>query len=173
MDGAWHLYRPAERWRGGPEWQVRAVLATEAWTAVGYRLPVLELFPTGEERERLDHLGPDPLADDWDAAEALRRLTADPERSIGEALLDQRVIAGIGNVWRCEICFLRGLEPDAPVRAVGDPAALVALVKRMFEANRQPAARSPPATRAAAVRTTSTAAAASRAAAAARRSAGR
>ncbi|HSP96858.1 MAG TPA: DNA-formamidopyrimidine glycosylase family protein [Candidatus Dormibacteraeota bacterium] len=136
MDGAWHLYRPAERWRGGPEWQVRAVLATEAWTAVGYRLPVLELFPSGEEGERLGHLGPDPLAEDWDPAEALRRLTADPERSISAALLDQRVIAGIGNVWRCEICFLRGLDPDAPLRAVGDPAALLGLVKRMFEANR-------------------------------------
>jgi endonuclease-8 len=136
MDGAWHLYRPAEHWRGGPEWQVRAVLATAAWTAIGYRLPVLELFPSGEEGERLGHLGPDPLADDWDPAEALRRLTADPERSLSEALLDQRVIAGIGNVWRCEICFLRGLDPDAPVRAVADPAALLALVKRMFEANR-------------------------------------
>ena len=136
MDGAWHLYRAGERWRGGPEWQVRAVLATETWTAVGYRLPVLELFPTSEESEHVGHLGPDPLGEDWDADEALRRLTADPERSLSEALLDQRVIAGIGNVWRCEICFLRGVHPDAPVRAVKDPAALVASVQRMFEANR-------------------------------------
>ena len=136
MDGAWYLHHPGERWRGGPDWEVRAVLATEPWIAIGYRLPVLELFATGEERERLGHLGPDPLADDWDADEALRRLTADPERSISDALLDQRVIAGIGNVWRCEICFLRGLDPDVPVREVKDPPALVALVKRMFEANR-------------------------------------
>jgi endonuclease-8 len=52
-----------------PDWQIRAILETEAWTAVGYRLPVLELFPTREEGERLGHLGPDPLADEWDPDE--------------------------------------------------------------------------------------------------------
>ena len=112
------------------------MLESEEWTAVGYRLPVLELFPSREEGERLRHLGPDPLSEDWDADEALHRLTADPARSISEALLDQRVIAGVGNVYRCEICFLRGVHPDAPVSAVRDPAALVSLVKRLFEANR-------------------------------------
>lgn len=136
MDGAWYLFRPGESWRGGPDFQVRAVLATEAWVAVGYRLPVLELFRTAEEQARFGHLGPDPLGDDWDPDEALRRLTADPERSLSETLLDQRVIAGIGNVWRCEICFLRGVHPDAPVRALKDPARVVASIKRMFEANR-------------------------------------
>ncbi len=136
MDGSWHLYRPGERWFGGPAWQIRAVLESEEWTAIGYRLPVLELFPSGEERERLGHLGPDPLSDDWNPEEALRRLSADPARPIGEALLDQRVIAGIGNVYRCELCFLRGIHPDASVGSVRDPAALVALVKRLFEANR-------------------------------------
>lgn len=136
MDGMWHLYRAGEAWRGGPQWQVRAVLESEPWTAVGYRLPVLEVFATAEEGERLGHLGPDPLGDDWDPDEALRRLTADPERSISETLLDQRVIAGIGNVWRCEICFLRGMPPDAPVRELRDPAALIASIRRMFEANR-------------------------------------
>jgi endonuclease-8 len=136
MDGSWHLYRPGERWRGGPDWQIRAVLESEEWTAVGYRLPVLELFPTREEGEHVGHLGPDPLTAEWDPDEVLRRLTADPARSISEALLDQRVLAGIGNVFRCELCFLRGIHPDAPVGAVKDPAALVALVKRVFEANR-------------------------------------
>lgn len=136
MDGSWHLYRPDERWRGGPAFEVRAVLATAPWTAVGYRLPVLELFATAEEAARLGDLGPDPLGNDWDADEALRRLTRDPARTISAALLDQHVIAGIGNVWRCEICFLRGLDPWMPVGAVRDPAALVSLVKRLFEANR-------------------------------------
>jgi endonuclease-8 len=104
----------------------------------GGRLPPAgaELFATAEESARLGHLGPDPLGADWDAGEALRRRTADPDRSISEALLDQRVITGIGNVWRCAICFLRGLAPDAAVRALHDPAALVASVRRMFEANR-------------------------------------
>jgi formamidopyrimidine-DNA glycosylase len=136
MEGSWHLYRAGETWRGGPDWQVRAVLQTASWSAVGYRLPVLELFPTAEEAEHVGHLGPDPLGDDWDAAEALRRLLADPSRQISEALLDQRVIAGIGNVWRCELCFLRGLDPWMAVGDVRDPARLIDLVKRGFEANR-------------------------------------
>ncbi|MDX2166573.1 MAG: DNA-formamidopyrimidine glycosylase family protein [Deltaproteobacteria bacterium] len=136
MEGAWHLYRAGEAWRGGPDWQVRAVLQTASWRAVGYRLPVLALFPTADEPQHVGHLGPDPLGDDWDADEALRRLLADPERTISEALLDQRVIAGIGNVWRCELCFLRGLDPWMAVGAVRDPARLVDLVKRAFEVNR-------------------------------------
>ncbi len=105
----------------GPDWQIRALLETEAWIAVGFRLPVLELFETAREDEVLGHLGPDPLGPDWDPAEALRRLTADPQRSIGEALLDQRVIAGLGNVWRCELCFLRGIHPSTPVGRVSRP----------------------------------------------------
>lgn len=136
MEGAWHLYRPGERWQGGPEFQVRAVLETPGWVAVGYRLPVLELFATADEPAHVGHLGPDPLGDDWDAAEALRRLMADPTRCISDALLDQRVIAGIGNVWRCELCFLRGLDPSMPVGAVREPQRLIDLIKRAFEANR-------------------------------------
>lgn len=135
MDGAWHLYRHGERWRG-PGWQARAVLATDDWVAVGFRLPVVELLPRGSETEIADRLGPDPLGPDWDATEALRRLTRDPARTISAALLDQGVMAGPGNVYRCELCFLRGLDPWTPVGTVRDPGALVALVKRLFEANR-------------------------------------
>src|SRR5262249_61345758 len=86
--------------------------------------------------EVLVHLGPDPLSPAWDAAEALRRLTAEPERPIGDALLDQRVIAGPGNVWKSELCFLRGVDPSTPVGRVSRPERLVALVKELFEANR-------------------------------------
>jgi endonuclease-8 len=136
MDGAWHLYRHGERWRGLGV-HVRAVLENSAWQAVGFRLPVLDVLPTEREAEVIGHLGPDPLAPDWDADEALRRLLADPQRPLSEALLDQRVIAGIGNVYRCEICFLRGVDPWTPVGAVRDPAAMVGLVKRLFEANRK------------------------------------
>ena len=88
------------------------------------------------ESEIVGHLGPDPLQPDWDPAEALRRLVARPDRPIGEALLDQSVIAGPGNIYRCEICFLRGVDPWTPVGAMRDPAAVVALTKRLFEANR-------------------------------------
>lgn len=135
MEGSWHLYRPGERWQG-PAWQVRAVLENEAWVAVGFRLAVLDVVRSAEESAVVGHLGPDPLAADWDADEALRRLLADPQRSISEALLDQRVIAGIGNVYRCEICFLRGIDPWTPVADVPDPQALLRLTKRLFDANR-------------------------------------
>ena len=136
MDGAWHLYRHGERWRGLGV-HVRAVLENSAWQAVGFRLPVLDVLPTAREADVIGHLGPDPLAPDWNAAEALCRLLADPERPLSAALLDQRVIAGIGNVYRCEICFLRGVDPWTPVGGVREPVGLVSLVKRLFEANRQ------------------------------------
>ncbi len=135
MEGSWHLYRHGERWRG-PDFQVRALMETADWVAVGFRLAVTELVPTAAEHEVVGHLGPDPLASDWDPAEALRRLTADPARPIAEALLDQRVIAGPGNVYKCELCFLRGIDPWTPVGHVREPERLVALTKRVFDANR-------------------------------------
>src|SRR5919204_1181413 len=98
MDGAWHLYRPGERWRG-PQFQVRAVLRTRPWVAVGFRLAICELLPTAREREVVGHLGPDVLGPDWDPAEAARRLRAEAARAIGSALLDQRNLAGVGNIW--------------------------------------------------------------------------
>jgi endonuclease-8 len=136
MDGAWHLYAPGERWRGGPPHQVRAVLATEDRIAVGYRLPVLELIPTAEESRVVGHLGPDLLGPDWDVAQAVRRLTAEPDRPIGEALLDQRNLAGLGNVYKSELCFLRGVTPWAPAGGIASPERLVALGKRLLEANK-------------------------------------
>jgi endonuclease-8 len=135
MEGAWHLYRPGERWRG-PDWQVRAVLRTEPWVAVGFRLGICELLPTDREHEAVGHLGPDPLGPDWDAAEAVRRLRADPRRAVGTALLDQRAIAGPGNIYKCEVCFLRGVDPWTPVGQVDDLEALVDLLARLMAANR-------------------------------------
>ena len=135
MNGSWHLYRPGERWKE-PEWQVRALLETAPWIAVGFRLAVVDLLHAAREHEVLGHLGPDPLSQEWDADEALRRLTAEPDRAIGDALLDQRVMAGPGNVWKSEICFLRGVDPRTPVGRLSRPERLVALVKELFEANR-------------------------------------
>lgn len=136
MDGAWHVYAPGERWRGGPQWQVRAVLGNAERVAVGYRLPVLELLPTAREQRIVGRLGPDLLGPDWDPAEALRRLVADPAREIGEALLDQRVLAGVGNVYKSELCFLRGVTPWTPVADVPGPEHVVDLAKRLLEANK-------------------------------------
>jgi endonuclease-8 len=136
MEGAWHLYRPRERWRG-PDWQVRVVLRTEPWTAVGFRLGICELLATEREHEVVGHLGPDVLGPDWDPAEAVRRLRADPARAIGTALLDQRALAGPGNVYKSEVLFLRGVNPWTPVGEVDQLEGMVDLLKRLMEANRE------------------------------------
>ncbi|WP_406269793.1 DNA glycosylase [Actinacidiphila glaucinigra] len=136
MDGSWQLYAPGERWRGGPDHQVRAVLAHAEQVAVGYRLPVLELLRTAEEDRAVGHLGPDLLGPDWDPQEAVRRLTADPARPVGDALLDQRNLAGIGNVYKCELCFLRGVTPWMPVGEVPEPERIVALARKLLQANK-------------------------------------
>lgn len=135
MEGSWHLYRHGQRWHG-PDFQVRAVLANIDWVAVGFRLAIVELIGCASEPEVVGHLGPDPLGDDWDSSEALTRLRARPERTIGEALLDQTIMAGPGNVYRCEVCFLRGFDPWTPVGLVDEPAKIVDLMKRLMEVNR-------------------------------------
>ncbi|MGX2994160.1 Fpg/Nei family DNA glycosylase [Streptomyces sp. JNUCC 64] len=138
MDGAWRVYRPGERWRGGPTHQIRAVLGTATATAVGYRLPVLDLLRTRDEARVVGHLGPDPLGPDWDPDRVRENLLAVPGRPLGEALLDQRVLAGIGNVYRAELCFLVGATPWLPVGEL--PAdrlsGLPALARRLLTANR-------------------------------------
>lgn len=136
MDGSWHLYRTGERWRGGPGWQVRAVLENDEWQAVGYRLPVLELLATAEEHRVVGHLGPDLLGPDWDLAQALHRLLARLDRQIGMALLDQGNLAGLGNLYRCELLFLRGLTPWLPVGEVPELSAVVETGRRLLLANR-------------------------------------
>ncbi len=138
MDGAWHLYRPGSRWRG-PAFEVRAVLSTSQWIAVGFRLPVIDLLATSEEGGVVGHLGPDLLGDDWDPVEATRRLSVSPARPVAEALLDQRAVAGWGNVYKCEICFLRGVNPWTPVARIEDLGALVNLGHKLISANRRSA----------------------------------
>ena len=136
MDGAWHLYRPGRAWHG-PEHQVRAVLAVPEQVAVGFRLHDMALVPTGQEHRLVGHLGPDLLGPDWGPereAEAVRRLTAQPDRELGLALLDQTVMAGVGNLYKTEVCFLLGVSLWSPVSAV-DPAAAVALSRRLLRRN--------------------------------------
>ncbi|MFJ2733552.1 Fpg/Nei family DNA glycosylase [Streptomyces sp. NPDC087317] len=138
MEGAWKVYGAGERWKGGPGHQIRAVLGTADRSAVGYRLQVLELLRTSEDERTVAHLGPDLLGPDWDPDLAQANLLASPGRPLGEALLDQRNLAGIGNVYKSELCFLLGVTPWLPVGAVpADRAAkLPALAKNLLEANR-------------------------------------
>ncbi|MFF8193097.1 Fpg/Nei family DNA glycosylase [Streptomyces bobili] len=144
MDGAWKVFANGQRWSGGPAHQIRAILGTHDRTAVGYRLPVLDLLRTPDEQRVVGHLGPDLLGPDWDPGQALTNLLTDPARPLGEALLDQRNLAGIGNVYKSELCFLLGVTPWLPVGALpADRAAkLPALAKQLLEANRDRPVRS-------------------------------
>lgn len=134
MDGTWRVVAARER-LPGPAYQIRVILGTDEHTAVGLRLPVVDLIETARESELVGHLGPDLLGGDWDAEEAVRRLRSDPGRTIGEALLDQRNLAGIGTFYRAEICFLQGVHPRTPVGAVGDLPRLVKRVQLLLRAN--------------------------------------
>lgn len=135
MEGSWHLYRPGQAWRG-PRHEVRAVLTTGDKVAVGFRLPVVEIIPTDSESEIVGRLGPDPLQPTWDAAEAVRRVRQHPDQEIGTVVLDQSVIAGPGNVYKSEVCFLRGVHPRKLVRDVDDLEGFVGLLARLMQANR-------------------------------------
>jgi len=135
MDGAWHLYRPDQGWRGGPAHEIRAILQNAEWTAVGYRLPVVDLLATAREGEVVGHLGPDLLGPDWDTDEALRRLRERPQREIGDALRDQSNLAGIGNVYACETLFLEGVNPWDAVGSVVDLAAITQTARRLLMRN--------------------------------------
>jgi endonuclease-8 len=136
MDGAWRAYAPGERWSARPAHLIRVVLRTAAAVAVGYHLHEVALVPTAEEDRLTGHLGPDLLGADWDPAEATRRLAAEPDTSIAEALLDQRNLAGVGNLYKCEVLFLRGVSPWTPVRDVPDLPGMVALAQRLLASNR-------------------------------------
>jgi endonuclease-8 len=136
MDGSWHLYRPADRWRK-PSHQARAILTTADRVAVGFLLHDLELLPTAEEARLVGHLGPDLLDPAWSPsheAEAVRRLADRPTQELGLALLDQTVFAGIGNLYRAETCFLLGVSPFTPVSTV-DSSAVVALARKLLLRN--------------------------------------
>ncbi len=157
MDGSWYVQRTGQtttsagragrqgtgsRYRSGgsaagrAEHTIRAVLGNQTWSAVGYRLGELDLVPTADEHTLVGHLGPDVLGSTWDPAEVQRRLLADPQRPIGEALLDQRVLAGVGTFFMCEALFLRGVTPWSPTVEAGDLPALVDLIHRLLYANR-------------------------------------
>lgn len=134
MEGSWRLYRPGQRW-GRPAFEVRVVLQTERWQAVGFLLAEVKVVPRSLEHELVGHLGPDLLGSDWDPDEAVRRLAAQPRAPIAVALLEQRNLAGLGNVYANELCFLRGMLPTRPVAEV-DLSATVDLAHRLILANR-------------------------------------
>jgi endonuclease-8 len=134
MDGTWRVRPAAERIRDSH--RIRLLLANEDWQAIGYQLGVVELIRTNEEDKVTGHLGPDLLGPDWDPDEAVRRLSAEPGRPIGEALLDQRNLAGVGVAIATEMLFLRGVDPWRPVGQVENLHALVDLGQRLLDFNK-------------------------------------
>jgi len=136
MDGSWHIYRKGTPWKGGPGHSIRAVLATDEWECVGYRLHDMRIVPTTAESELVGHLGPDVLGPDWDLDEALRRLRDQPEAEIGVAILDQRNLAGIGNLYKVESLFMTRTHPWTRVADVPDLPGLVTRARTLMQANR-------------------------------------
>ena len=134
MDGFWRV-RPAGTPLGEAH-RVRLILANDKWQAAGYLLGITELLPASAEHRVTGHLGPDLLGPDWDPDEAARRILGQPGRPIGEALLDQRNLAGIGTWYCAEMLFLRGIHPGRTVGSVEDLSALVDLGHRLLDANK-------------------------------------
>lgn len=132
MDGSWRVGdRPVR-----VDHRARIVLEAGTIRAIGVDLGVLEILERDHDGDVVAHLGPDLLGEDWDPKLAAANLIADPDRPIAEALLDQRVMAGIGNVYCNELCFVSGQLPTAPVSAIADPRRMVLRARDMLWANR-------------------------------------
>jgi endonuclease VIII len=112
MSGSWHIYRPGESWRLPPS-AMRVMLATESIVAVAFNIQIAEFHTKESLRHRAGFagLGPSLLEDDFVPEDAAKRLLANPDLEVGEALLKQSVVAGIGNVFKSEICFACGVHP--------------------------------------------------------------
>jgi endonuclease-8 len=137
MDGSWYLSRadgpPPRR---HPDHTIRALLGNDEWLATGYRVHDLRLVTRAGEAALVGHLGPDLLGPDWDPARAVANLRRAPQVPIGEALLDQRHLAGIGNLYKCEALFIERVDPWTPVGAVADLDRMVLTAHRLLRANR-------------------------------------
>jgi endonuclease-8 len=123
MTGSWHLYRPGERWRKAAA-AMRALVEVADWQAVCFAAPIVELLSDKDADAAIAHLGPDLCRPDADIDAAVERMArlSPPSRPIGEALLDQRIAAGIGNVYKSEACYVEGVHPFTPVEALDEPS---------------------------------------------------
>lgn len=135
MDGSWQIGRRSLDYR------VRIVLEAGDVRAAGVDLGTLEVLDRGSDGDAVAHLGPDLLGADWDARTAAANLAADPQRGLADALLDQRVLAGVGNVYCNELCFITGRLPTSPVADLADPLRLVSRARDMLWVNRLRSAR--------------------------------
>jgi endonuclease-8 len=140
MNGSWHIYRPGEPWQR-PQRDMRIVVATADYVAVGFSIPVAEFIAATRlaRHEELRRLGPDLLSEGFDAVEALRRMRERPAQLIADVLLNQRVMAGIGNVYKSEVLFSCGINPFTPVARLTDDelGRLIATGRKLLLANVQ------------------------------------
>lgn len=134
MDGSWRV-GPATARPRGRDFEIRALVGNSSYLAAGFRVHDLKLLPTAHESEVVGHLGPDLLHPDYDQAEALRRFSTQPDRPIAEALLDQRLVAGIGNVYKSELLFMQRTSPYAPVSEVDALPAILTDARRLLGGN--------------------------------------
>ena len=138
MNGSWHIYRPGERWQR-PRVDMRIVLENAEYVTVGFRVPVAKMLKA-HELERAIRIPPqtiDVLSEKFDADEVARRVAAHGTEAIADVLLHQEVMAGVGNEFKSEICFVTGVNPFCKVRELraGQIEALIAASVRLVKAN--------------------------------------
>ena len=131
MDGSWRISP-----RGVPAHKIRILLRAPDVTAAGIDLGVLEILDRDHDLDAVAHLGPDLLGEDWDPHVAAANLLADPDRGLAAALLDQRILAGVGNVYANELCFIFGRRPLSTVATLSDPLRVAIRAREMLWANR-------------------------------------
>ncbi|MCX6487595.1 MAG: endonuclease VIII Nei2 [Mycobacterium sp.] len=131
MDGSWRISP-----RGVPAHKIRILLRAPDVTAAGIDLGVLEILDRDHDLDAVAHLGPDLLGEDWDPHVAAANLVADPDRGLAAALLDQRILAGVGNVYANELCFIFGRRPLSTVATLSDPLRVAIRAREMLWANR-------------------------------------
>jgi len=138
MSGSWHIYRPGEQWKRSRS-DMRLIIHTAKIDAIGFNLPVAEFHTSDSLRRRrvFNQLGPSVLATEYDPAEVSRRLRAQPELTVGEALLSQSLLAGIGNVFKSEICFACGVHPFRTLASlsISELSCLVSTARKFLLAN--------------------------------------
>ena len=141
MNGSWHIYRPGERWRRSAR-DMRVLVATADFEAIGFNIPVAEFIKEGDlaKHKILTRLGPDALEAHFDRDEAVRRLRSRPALPVADALLDQRLMAGLGNVYKSEVLFACRIHPFVTVAALDDLALgrLVDASRKFLQANVAP-----------------------------------
>lgn len=138
MSGSWHIYRPGERWQQ-PRSNMRIVIENNDYVAVGFRVPVAKMLQPQElaRATRIPSAAIDVLSESFDSKEVLRRMQACADEEIADVLLHQEVLAGVGNVFKSEACFVTGTHPFRQVASLSTEGlgVLIAASRRLVAAN--------------------------------------